>query len=167
MIDHTAIEKVWKNRLLTLFFRPRRARNKLLSTISRCSLIHPRLRTKLLFWMGVNFADPSSVFIGSNVYFDELNPHLITVGKNVYFTEGVRVLTHFYDKFQPPHHHKIGPVTIEDDVFLGINVVIADSVIIGRGAVIGANSVVTRNIPPQTIAAGTPCRPTGERPLER
>ncbi len=166
MPEHRIIEKVWKKGFLSLLSRPRRIFNKLLGTISRISLLHPRLRTKLVSCMGVQFSDPASVFIGSNVYFDELNPHLISVGKNVYFTEGVRVLTHFYDKVQPPHHHKIGPVVIEDDVFLGFNAIIADSVRIGRGAVIGANSVVTRDIPALKIASGTPCRPKGERSLE-
>lgn len=50
------------------------------------------------------------------------------------------------------------PITIEDDVYLGCNVVILAGVTIGRGAVIGAGSVVTRSIPPLAIAAGSPAR---------
>ena len=51
------------------------------------------------------------------------------------------------------------PITLEDDVWLGANVVVCGGVTIGKGSVIGAGSVVTRDIPADVVAAGTPCRP--------
>jgi acetyltransferase-like isoleucine patch superfamily enzyme len=51
-----------------------------------------------------------------------------------------------------------GPTRIGDDVWLGANVVVTAGVTVGERAVIGANSVVTRDIPPRTIAAGAPAR---------
>lgn len=51
-----------------------------------------------------------------------------------------------------------GPITIEDDVWLGASVVVTDGVTIGRGSVIGAGAVVTRDIPPMSVAAGVPAR---------
>lgn len=51
------------------------------------------------------------------------------------------------------------PITVEDDVWIGGNVVVLPGVTIGRGSVIGAGSVVNRDIPPNTLAAGNPCRP--------
>jgi acetyltransferase-like isoleucine patch superfamily enzyme len=48
------------------------------------------------------------------------------------------------------------PVTIGDDVWLGLNVVVLKGVTIGNGAVIAANSVVTSDIPPYTVAGGQP-----------
>jgi acetyltransferase-like isoleucine patch superfamily enzyme len=54
-------------------------------------------------------------------------------------------------------------VRIGDDVWIGINVVILPGVTIGRGAVIGANSVVTKDVPPYTMAAGTPARSVRQR----
>lgn len=51
-----------------------------------------------------------------------------------------------------------GDIIIEDDVWLGMGVKVMDGVRIGRGAVIGANAVVTRDIPPYSIAVGVPAR---------
>jgi len=48
------------------------------------------------------------------------------------------------------------PVAIEDDVWLGYNVIILPGVTIGQGSVIGAGSVVTKDIPPYSIAVGNP-----------
>lgn len=50
------------------------------------------------------------------------------------------------------------PVTIGNNVWLGLNAVILKGVEIGENTVIGANSVVTKNIPANVIAAGNPCR---------
>ena len=51
-----------------------------------------------------------------------------------------------------------GQITIEDDVWIGANTIILSGITIGRGAVIGAGSVITKDIPQYTIAAGNPCR---------
>ncbi|MCX5144973.1 MULTISPECIES: sugar O-acetyltransferase [unclassified Streptomyces] len=50
------------------------------------------------------------------------------------------------------------PIVIEDKVWIGSNVVVLPGVRIGYGSVIGAGSVVSRSIPPMTVALGTPCR---------
>ena len=50
------------------------------------------------------------------------------------------------------------PVTIENDVWIGSNVVVLKGVTIGRGAVIGAGSVVTDDVPPYAVVAGNPAR---------
>ncbi len=48
-------------------------------------------------------------------------------------------------------------IVIEDDVWIGMGVVIAPGVTIGRQSIIGAGSVVVRDIPPQSVAWGMPC----------
>jgi len=50
------------------------------------------------------------------------------------------------------------PVVLEDDVWIGMNAVIQPGVTIGAHSVIGSGSVVTRSIPPWSIAHGVPCR---------
>ena len=50
------------------------------------------------------------------------------------------------------------PIVIEDDVWLGGNVVVNPGVTIGKGSIIGSGSVVTKNIPAGVVAVGNPCR---------
>lgn len=50
------------------------------------------------------------------------------------------------------------PIIIEDNVWLGTRVIVMPGVTIGRDAAIGAGSVVTRDVPPRTLAAGVPAR---------
>jgi acetyltransferase-like isoleucine patch superfamily enzyme len=52
----------------------------------------------------------------------------------------------------------IGPVIIEDHVWIGSKAVILSGVRIGSGAVIGAGSIVTNDIPARCVAAGNPAR---------
>lgn len=49
-------------------------------------------------------------------------------------------------------------IKIEDDVWIGSNSTILDGVVIGRGSVIGAGSVVTRDVPPFSVAYGVPAK---------
>lgn len=50
------------------------------------------------------------------------------------------------------------PVTIEENVWVGAGATILPGVTIGKNSVIGAGSVVDRDIPPDVVAAGVPCR---------
>ncbi len=51
-----------------------------------------------------------------------------------------------------------GPTRLGANVWLGANVVVTSGVTIGERCVVGANSVVTRDLPPRSIAAGAPAR---------
>lgn len=82
----------------------------------------------------------------------------VTVGANSIITD-----TDFHpldpeERFVNPLNGKTAPVIIEDDVFIGMRVLILKGVRLGRGCVIGAGSVVTKDIPPHAIAAGNPAR---------
>ena len=49
-----------------------------------------------------------------------------------------------------------GDIVLEDDTWLGASVSVLDGVTIGRGAVVGAGAVVTKDIPPHSVAVGVP-----------
>lgn len=54
-------------------------------------------------------------------------------------------------------------IRIEDDVWIGSHSTILDGVTIGKGAVIGAGAVVTKNVPPYSVAVGVPAKVIKER----
>ena len=54
-------------------------------------------------------------------------------------------------------------IVIEDDCWLGTGVRVLDGVTVGYGSVIGAGAVVTKDIPPYSIAVGIPARVIGQR----
>jgi acetyltransferase-like isoleucine patch superfamily enzyme len=50
-------------------------------------------------------------------------------------------------------------ITVEDDVWIGSGAIVTDGVTIGAGAVVAAGSVVTKDVPPRTLVAGSPAKP--------
>jgi acetyltransferase-like isoleucine patch superfamily enzyme len=54
-------------------------------------------------------------------------------------------------------------VRIEPDVWIGIRVAVRRGVVIGTGSVVGANAVVTRDVPPYSVAVGVPARVIKDR----
>ena len=89
----------------------------------------------------------------------------VLIGRNCMFASGCTILDHDHDFSDPfdAHQAREGVVAaatvIEDSVFLGERVVVLKGVRIGNGCVVGANSVVTQDLPPLTMAAGAPARP--------
>lgn len=71
----------------------------------------------------------------------------------------------FDDPSKPIHGQGMnpGPIVIEDDVWIGARVNVLAGVTIGRGCVIGAGAVVTKDIPPLSIAVGVPAKVIGRR----
>lgn len=114
-------------------------------------------RRKLLSWGGVKLRG-QKIYVGENVIFDRVYPENIIIGDRVRITANCVILTHYYDTSTPGCNFNIGKVEIEEDVFIGINVIICNSCIIGRGAVVGAGSIVTKDIPPFEVWAGNPAR---------
>ena len=55
------------------------------------------------------------------------------------------------------------PVTIGKEVWVGMGVAILPGVTIGDGVIVGAGSVVTKDLPPWTVAVGNPCKVIKQR----
>jgi acetyltransferase-like isoleucine patch superfamily enzyme len=49
-------------------------------------------------------------------------------------------------------------IVIEDNCWIGAGAIVLDGVTIGRGACVGAGSVVTKSVPPHSLAVGSPAR---------
>ncbi len=94
----------------------------------------------------------------------------VTIGDDCNFGPNVTIVTPVHplladERFRlkdenglPAHACYAKPVTIGNDCWLGANVVVCPGVTIGDRCVIGAGSVVTRDIPSDSFAAGVPCR---------
>lgn len=87
-------------------------------------------------------------------------PYLVTIGSKVRVASGVRFVTHDGSVlvFDKPGIDLIAPITLEDNSFVGMNVVLLPGVTIGANSIVGAGSVVSRDIPPNVVAAGAPAR---------
>lgn len=114
----------------------------------------------------------AGISVGQNCFFGEFNVIRgqggVTIGNDVYTGPMVQIVAvnHVYtDPNRPIREQGITAkgIVIEDDVWLGANVTVVDGVTIGRGSIIGAGSVVTGNIPPYSIAVGTPAKPVKNR----
>ncbi|WP_396153183.1 acyltransferase [Flavobacterium sp.] len=156
MENHTA---TWNK--LSLSFLKKGIRFILLH-LSMQFFIPPLLRTKLLKLYGIKFNNRKTVFIGTNVLFDNLKNVTTSIGDNVFITSGVKILNHFpIITAEGVSEFSMGNVVIEDNVFIGMNALIIKPITIGKGSVIGAGAVVTKDVPPGTIVGGNPAKIVG------
>lgn len=93
------------------------------------------------------------------VNFDGIYPEDVKIGDGCTITNGVVMLTHFYDtSVLTEHAYTRGCINIGSRCYIGMNTIFSKPVTIGDGAVVGAGSVVTKDIPPYEIWAGVPAR---------
>lgn len=88
-----------------------------------------------------------NVYLSSGRHYFDLAPNL--------YIKDQDTMAHSSKELSNKHSKKI---VIEDDVWVGINSVVMSGVKIGRGSIIGSNSVVTKDVPPFSIMAGSPAK---------
>ena len=111
-----------------------------------------------------------------------INPHRLIIGSDVYMAYDVwvnslggvtiedEVIIAPYVVIASSNHVRknrsfrfggsvTGPIRIARGCWLGSHVTVTAGAVVGEGSVVGANSVVTREIPPDTFAAGLPAKP--------
>jgi len=108
-----------------------------------------------------NIVFKGTCYIGPDAYWSAKG--LIVIGNNVIF--GPRTILWTYnhnytsEESIPYGGNDItGKIQINDNVWVGLNVLILQGVTIGEGAVVGANSVVTKDVPPGAIIVGNPAK---------
>ena len=126
----------------------------------------------------LGFGEGTSVYESSYVYGDVrvgkgtwIGPHTLldgsgglSIGDSCSISAGVQIYTHDTVKWalsggRAPYER--AAVEIGDCCHIGSQVVVLKGVTIGHHSVIGACSLVTDDVPPFTVAFGTPCRPAG------
>lgn len=143
-------------------------------------------RAEILRKLGIDLGE--GVYLQGPIYFDYgCNIHIgknsyanfnltildvcpVTIGENVFMGTGVSIVTPLHplryqqrNLYYSPKGYwadqEYGkPITIGDNCWITSNVTIVGGVHIGEGCVIGAGSVVTRDIPPHSLAVGNPCK---------
>jgi acetyltransferase-like isoleucine patch superfamily enzyme len=94
----------------------------------------------------------------------------ITIGNHTGLGPGTMIFSSNHRYSQQANYHEQqweeADVTIGRDVWMGAGSTIVAGVTIGDGCVVAAGSVVTRDLPPNSVAAGVPARVIGNRPSE-
>lgn len=96
-----------------------------------------------------------------------LYANLIKLGNNVHLASNITFVTHdvthkmlnnIQGKRQQPFCETVGCIEIMDNVFVGTNVTILNNVRIGSNVIVAAGSVVTKDVPENSVVAGVPAR---------
>jgi len=106
---------------------------------------------------GLNITVGKNVFINSGCHFQDQGGITISDGVLIGHNVVIATLNHDLDPEKRGNTYP-SPVNIGKNVWIGSNSTILPGVTIGDGAVIGAGSVVTKDIPPMTVAVGNPAK---------
>lgn len=128
-----------------------------------------RLRNLLRSWLGVDYSPTiedmkaMGMKVGVNTSIEKARidvSHcwLISIGKNVTLAPNVYLLAHDASTKKHLGYTKIGKITIGDNVFVGADTLVLPNVKIGDNSIIGARSVVSKDVPENTVYAGNPAR---------
>lgn len=87
----------------------------------------------------------------------------VSIGNNVILAQNIVIsgLNHEYQDVTKPIHEQpvtTAKITVDDECWIGANAVITAGVTIGKHSVIAAGSVVTKDVPPFSVAVGNPAR---------
>lgn len=120
----------------------------------------------------VEFQCPEKISVGDHVSINSdcylAGDGGLTIGDNVLIGPHCMIFTmnHRYKELAKPirlQGVKMLPVHICDDVWIGAGSIILAGVTLGAGSIVGAGSVVTHNVDPLSIVAGSPAIPIGHR----
>ncbi len=122
--------------------------------------------TEIIVYEGAILRIGNNVGIGSNCNIRSTGN--VQIGNNVLIAQFVSIIDGQYEYKDKTiifgkEHFRTEPVSIGNNVWIGIGVIVLPGVTIGDGAVIGAGSVVTKDIPPYAVAFGSPARVWGNR----
>ncbi|MFA8434223.1 MAG: hypothetical protein ACEPOZ_06875 [Marinifilaceae bacterium] len=136
-----------------------------LNKLARFSVLATLFRLRPFLWKCCGCHIGKNVSIGWDVYFDVGNAKLITIEDDVWIASRALLLCHRRDMSiyykgerykEVPHLRK--PVLIKKGACVSMGAIIMPGVTVGEGAIVGAGSLVTKDVPPWTIVAGSPAK---------
>ncbi len=120
-------------------------------------------RTKLLIKKNVFKSVGDNFFFQPRIIPDE--PKLISFGNNVSVASGVTFVTHdVIDKvlnkmnYNFKFYYNCAPIKVGNNVFIGCNVTILPNVKIGNNVIVAAGSIVTKDVPDNSVIGGNPAK---------
>ena len=125
----------------------------------------PGLGIRAALWRMAGYTVGSPVFIGEDLIIvdTQYQKPQVFIGNEVTIAQRVTLVTssgapqsrEVYRVFGS----NVGPIVIQDGVWIGAGVIILPNVTIGKSAVVGAGAVVIQDVPPYTVVVGVPARP--------
>jgi acetyltransferase-like isoleucine patch superfamily enzyme len=127
---------------------------------------HPDNRTRKIFFRLTNVTIGEDTIINQNFIVSDGYHPLLTIGNRVAISPNVTVICqsdpNYSDLQKHPYVKEVlmvnKPVVIGDDVWIGTNAVILPGVTIGKHSIIAAGSVVSRDVPDNSIYGGVPAK---------
>jgi len=118
--------------------------------------------SRVLQYKNVSCGANSAPGMNSGCYIQARNG--IEIGKNLRMGPNVGLISSNHSLSDYDTWDVAPPITLGDNVWLGMGVVVLPGVSIGSNVVIGSNSVVSKDIPSNSIAVGSPCKIVKEKP---
>jgi len=99
-----------------------------------------------------------NVSIVDDFFFDRAHCYLISIGDNTTIAPSVRLVAHDASTKLYLGYTKFGKIDIKENCFIGHSVTVLCNVTIGPNSIVGAGSVVTKDVPPNSVAVGSPAK---------
>lgn len=122
------------------------------ATLHGTPFIHQRVRIHIPWNLTVH--DRAAVGDRANLY----SMDVIEIGARAIVAQEVYLCTGTHDFDDPKLPLQTAPIRVGEDAFVAARAFVMPGLTIGARAIVGAASVVTRDVPPDVLAAGNPCR---------
>ena len=154
---HTAKEHGYSGLFAMPRFLYRRTMDYFMQIVSRL-VPYSGCRVRLHRMRGVKIG--KNVHIGPLVTIDDVYPNFVIIEDGVSLAGQIYILTHN----KPLEYHKnlseafLAPVIIKKNAWIAIGVIILPGVTVGEGAIVASGSVVTKDVPSNTMVGGVPAK---------